>query len=435
MKYEKELLGLLLDKYERSKDGAGNPTNRRILLKRTELPKYDPENSLEKETYHKTVKALAEEGLLEYGWEQFERENLLGSVWLCKDAAGEAYRRLEREPRALRLTAVGKMTKEAAAAATQPWLCTFLQDTLQNLQDKNRTGPMMPEDRHEAGRLTDALLALDRLMGEMDAGRSDGCLERVFSLRCFGDSKYFEKNIRSRMCRVLRNYYLPSELTECKDEEVLGEVGLFRAPELIEFCGSLRGEIHGQAVDFSAFRDGAVINLPTANAFKICDVSQIRRVIFIENKANYVELALRGTAGDDTLLVYHGGFYSRGKGRFFEKLYRALAGPQSKEPPYLQASDRFRSPADPVEFFHWGDIDLGGFRMFVRLQKNIIPELEPCRMDADTLLSHLDQAAGFSGRYRGELEALLADPDYSPFHPVIAIMLRENARLEQEALL
>ena len=34
-----------------------------------------------------------------------------------------------------------------------------------------------------------------------------------------------------------------------------------------------------------------------------------------------------------------------------------------------------------MQVYFWGDIDLGGFKMFVRLKENIIPNLKPLNME------------------------------------------------------
>lgn len=89
-----------------------------------------------------------------------------------------------------------------------------------------------------------------------------------------------------------------------------------------------------------------------------------------------------------------------------------------------------------ISYFHWSDIDLGGFRIFARLKQNIVPELKPYRMDIETLRSHRDRALPLCGEsYRRKLEALLGDPEYRIFHSLIEEMLRSGLRLEQEQLL
>lgn len=118
-------------------------------------------------------------------------------------------------------------------------------------------------------------------------------------------------------------------------------------------------------------------------------------------------------------MIWHGGFYSPLRGRWFRKIY--------------EAGKRVGSA---ISYFHWSDIDLGGFRIFARLKQNIVPELKPYRMDIETLRSHRDRALPLCGEsYRRKLETLLGDPEYRIFHSLIEEMLRSGLRLEQEQLL
>ena len=83
-------------------------------------------------------------------------------------------------------------------------------------------------------------------------------------------------------------------------------------------------------------------------------VKNANRIIFIENKANYIDY-IQNRMSKDEFVVYHGGMYGEVRGQFFKKLYEA-----TKE----------------SEFYHWSDINIGGFKIFARLRK-IIPIIFP----------------------------------------------------------
>ena len=148
---------------------------------------------------------------------------------------------------------------------------------------------------------------------------------------------------------------------------------------------------------------------------EITGLDTVKRILFIENKANYLEY-LNKKREPDELVVYHGGFYSPVKGSFFGKLYQA-------------------GKKQGAEFYHWSDIDLGGFSIFVRLRDSIIPELQPYLMDEAAFVSARQKGMVFDDKYALLLEGLLEKPEYSVFHPVINIMLKERVRIEQEAFI
>ena len=70
-----------------------------------------------------------------------------------------------------------------------------------------------------------------------------------------------------------------------------------------------------------------------------------------------------------------------------------------------------------------------------QLQKNIIPELKPYKMDGETLEKYRDNAMEIkSESYLKTLQELGQNPEYACFHDVISRMLKNRIRLEQEKI-
>ena len=134
------------------------------------------------------------------------------------------------------------------------------------------------------------------------------------------------------------------------DDEMLAQVGIVKAFEQVEFCGGISGRLYGKPVDFSLFRHGIVLNSYTVKDLEVEGIGGVDRVLFIENKTNYMDYISKGK-GRDELVIFHGGFYSPVKGEFFAKVHAAGQRAGAK-------------------FYHWGDIDIGGFRMFKRLKEH-----------------------------------------------------------------
>jgi hypothetical protein len=85
--------------------------------------------------------------------------------------------------------------------------------------------------------------------------------------------------------------------------------------------------------------------------------------------------------------------------------------------------------------YHWGDIDVGGFRIFNRLQTNIIPGLKPYLMDKQAFLSQKQYWLAFDAKYGAILQEMLERVQFAEFWEVIGIMLKFKSKLEQEAFL
>ncbi|MGI6084763.1 MAG: Wadjet anti-phage system protein JetD domain-containing protein [Acetivibrionales bacterium] len=412
MNYKKLLLDRLLDKYEKSRSYTGQTvSNRRILLKllKGDFPEYNVEKTEIRETINSVIQEYAAKELVAYSWLKHEKDNIIEKVWLRLDFLGKAYSEICRTPKGDIVGDILDMVLETQKKIKSEWIGKYLSDLRAGIEQKRSARPFLPDDAGYAQALLTALESIDKI------GQEE-CLERVFSQKCFGDSKFFEKTIRKKVAVIIKKYlsHNSSEMECLTDDEALCSVGIVKAPELFDFCGSLTAEMHNQRFDFSPFIYGATINAKTAAGMKIINFDSVKRILFIENKANYLDYINKREPHE--LIVYHGGFYSPAKGNFFRKLHQAG----------LNAG---------VKFLHWSDIDLGGFHIFVRLRENIIPELEPYLMDEEAYALKAQMGMSFDSGYALLLEELLEKPEYKIFHTVIKLMLDKRLRIEQEVFI
>ncbi|HHW22934.1 MAG TPA: hypothetical protein GXX26_08660 [Clostridiaceae bacterium] len=415
MNYKKLILGRLLDKYEKSSSFKGSNSPRRIMIKmnRNEFPEYDIENTYIREAWNSTVRELSEQGIAEFSWLKYEKGNIIDKVWLNLFNIGQAYSMAGRKPKRQMLdTLLARIDEISVKISDKPemnWIRRFIEDTRQSIISRAAVTGYLPSDEEQA-------LAVLRALEVLGTSGDQQWLERVFSLRCFNDSKYFEKRVRVRLLGILRKY-LPDEecQSEATDEEILAQAGILKAPEQIEFKGGIVGRIGCSRVDFSSFIYGVIINSDTVKDLTIEEIGDIRKVLFIENKANYIHFISQNN-DKELMTVFHGGFYSPVRGLFFKKLYEAA----------------FRHG---VEFYHWSDMDLGGFLMFSRLKANIIPSLKPYLMDPASFESKLKYGQSIEPEYAGRLEKLLDDDRFKEFWELITLMLEKRMKVEQEAFL
>lgn len=412
MQYKKLLLTRLIDKYEKSRSYTDNTAGtRRILLKllQDDFPEYDLEKPEVRETINSAIQEYAEKELVDFNWLKHEKGNIIEKVWLRLDSLERVYSEAGRTPKGDIVDKILSMVHQAQSEISSEWIKTYLSDLRNGIEQKRSAQPYLPDDAQYANTLFTALKAIDAI------GREE-CLERVFSQRAFGDSKVFEKTVRKKTAGIIRKYLnQPSLMENLTDDEALCAVGIVKAPELFDFCGNLIVKMQNKALDFSPLIYGATINSKTASEMEITGLGPVKRILFIENKANYLDYLNRKKESDE-LVVYHGGFYSPVRGSFFRKLYQA-------------------GKREGTEFFHWSDIDLGGFHMFIRLRDSIIPELQPYFMDEAAFVSIRHKGMGFDNQYASLLEGLLEKAEYKIFHPVIQMMLTDRIRIEQEAFI
>ncbi len=418
MEIESFILDQLLNRYERSQHyKEKSKLNRKIRFYFTPetFPDYFDETSPGKKALvNQVTQKLENEGVICIEWVRYEKGNLIVSVTLNLEQIEVAYKRSNRFPKREKLNELETFLNFEFTKFHTEWVRVFIQNCLEEIAVTHELPTGLPKDKPEQDMLFNALHGLEEINGEE-------LPERVFSRRFLGHSKAFVV-IKSRFVKIIRKY-LPgidtSGVGATLDEEaILQEVGIAKSIEELLFFGPLKINLFGTEIDFTPFIYGTSVNGEMIKSLKICDLP-IKRVITFENKTNYLEFIKQGSENlKVTLGVYLAGFHSPIKRLFLLKILAFL-----------------RNNMVPVEYYHWGDIDLGGFKIFVHLKTQVFADLKPFRMDVNTLRSYQKFADTFDERYRDLLKKLLTQSEYEVFYEVIHEMLNTGMRLEQEALL
>lgn len=163
----------------------------------------------------------------------------------------------------------------------------------------------------------------------------------------------------------------------------------------------LRAEVQNQY--------GTVINSQTLERAFPVSIKGVQRIVTIENKANYEEMKYR----EDTLYLFCHGFYSPKERIFLKRLMEVAEG--------------------EIQYFHWGDMDMGGIRIFRFNKKNIFPKLKPYKMDREAFQEALERGAGIplEEKKKEKLEKLNA----GELEELKKCILEKGVEIEQEILL
>ena len=387
MDFEKIILNTLLDKYEASK-ALYETSNRRIILKMKNLTGYNIENYDRKQIIHDVIFELKKEGIIDFSWQ----------IWLNKENVEWAYEKANRTNVKENIELLLKILEEAEF--NQEWINEYKQNMINYLKEKHKTNNLFPVQFAQ-----DILLVLKQIDNKEEN------LKRVLSIKCFGDSKYFERNIEHILIRIIKTYLL-EKAEEYSNDDILLEVGISKYPEIFEFCGDMEYYIDDEKIEYKKETMGSYLNSYNVEKMTNLTIKNARKILFIENKANYIDY-IQNKQESDEFVIYHGGMYSPLKGKFFKKIYEAC---------------------ENQEFYHWSDIDIGGFRIFTRLKK-IIPELQEYKMDTEAFLAKKEYWKEMNQDYRKRLQQLRGSAEYETFYEVIDAMLENNSKLEQEAFI
>jgi len=409
MEYKKVILNKLLDKYENSKSYLKN-TNRRIMVKAEEIKEYNTENYEQKMIFHEILKELKLKKIVDYNYLKYEEGNILDKIWLEKENIKNAYIEIQREnPKNNYITILKRLERESF---NQKWLKRFCEDTKKYMIENQKENNLLSFTKFE--NILNALEEIDKMQS---INNVNSILKRVFSIKCYNDSKYFEKYIERNIIAIAKKFYFEKdENIELNNDDILKEIGIVKYPEIIEFCGNMKCTVKGKIIEFLDVTDGNYINSNTILNLDNIELININKIIWIENKANYIDYISNKKTNE--FVIYHGGFYSPMKGEFFKKVYEAS-----------------KKTLKNVSYLHWSDIDIGGFEIFIRLKNNIVNEVRPYKMDKITLLENKNNWNYFDEKYKKNLYKLRKSDKYSTFFSIIDIMLKYNCKLEQETII
>ena len=395
--YEREILSILLEKYERSNAAIGGAGRRpQFRLRKSPLASAytDELDADRREAIEAAAEELERQGMISVVWER-HGTGRIERILLAVDAA-QLYERMGRTMPLMRVEEC-RADISALTASAGIWVrrcCNAANEIL----SANKLPSFLPREKEIRAGLIRAILSLP-------AAGENAIPKRVFSQRVFGDSKYFERCIETPLLILLRRF--AEEPCET-DAAYLDMAGITGHHGKVWIAGRMDFSLHGRAYMLADFAGGIELTYDTVAAMKIETLPP--SILTVENLTNAEALAQEGA---DYLLIYTAGFPNRTIQALLSKISRM----------------------QPPDIAHWGDLDYGGIRIFEYLRKNFFSHLMPYRMDVEELRAHRAFAQHLTDAQKKRLKALLCREDFALWHELIRVMLSEGIWLEQEALL
>lgn len=405
------ILNRLLDKFENSKHlSEPGTSHRRVMLRvdKNELPEYSYEDATIRDVYNEAACILEAKQLVQLEW--IKGCPLLSVVTLNLEQVMSCYAALGRVHPKTQADYISTLIDSTLKGVSVPWIVAWKRDVCAAAVEHLKIPAFCKPD--------DTILHdLLRTFQEY-AALSGSITMRAFSIKCFSDTKYFERNIRDLFLRIARKYdkdlSLACEENNLGEKEQLAFLGIYARPEHYELAGNcLIRTHHGELNVQASGRFGLALPSTLIDAITKIEMSSIDCVTFIENKTNYDEyIASEKQSGE--LVIYHGGFLSPQKRRLFALIANGAA-----------ATTNMR---------YWADIDMGGFQMFQQLQE-LIPTLAPMRMSGEFVDQFHEHGLVRSKEYLSTLKADMENGKYWLFKDAIEKILRYGVTIEQEAFL
>lgn len=385
-RFEKEILNYLLDKYENSKSFIGNNQVKQSFSVKPEklFPSYG--DSADFEIYKSISDAVSDmegKGLVV---SKRLKNGVITSVVLKTEMMPEIYTALKRTPKKDINAALAELLN--SYIGYNELLDRYCHDQLARLKN-NKKVQQFDGDISSFHQLIKVLSVITDIEKET--------YQRDFSAAVLHDSKAFEK-IRNKVISILFSY---GDFPE--KETVLEELNIIRNPGHVYFKGSAEIKIVGQVLDIGGLSGD--IGLSSS---MLSDVDEIKlntdKVITIENLTTFNHFNDKSY-----FAIYLGGYHNQDRRRFIQKLYEM--NPDAK-------------------YYHFGDIDAGGFYILLHLRRKTGVPFQPYKMDIATLKENHSYTKQLTDNDRTRLSNLLD----SEFKETISFMLENNCKLEQETL-
>lgn len=319
----------------------------------------------------------------------------------------DAYQYIGRQTTQQKINQFVSVFSEAHEKARSEWVSCYLSEQLTHMQSTMRMPPLCKKGIEYIGNLLRALLECDTLTEDITM--------RAFSIRCYNDSKTFEKVFRDDFLSICNQYHPALYVASGEAlswQEQLQLLGIYVWPENYEFAGAIKIWVGNEECNLSGLGSmGIALPSYTANNTTLrFGLDTVDKVLFIENRTCYDEYILKHRKPNE-LVIFHGGLSGTEKRKFFSKLYMATK--------------------KGTHFCFWGDIDLGGFSMFTKLAQ-IIPELKPWKMDASTFELYKAKGLVRKPEYISKVNEHMKASTYSLFSDALGKILEHKVTIEQE---
>ena len=398
-RYDRKIVDRLLDSYESSSLFTG--TNKVAVhitfpFNRSTLPAYFDESSLAYEEIHASMKELERDGILRIEWKKGKEGHIISKVILCTEELEKAYAFVSRVPKTERIRQNRALLAELRGRFQTP-IC---QSMIAWLDDRLEKAQSVKEFMDLTNPAETELLLTG--IAEIEQNQKSRYI-REFSLEHFHDSKVLEA-MGGRIAKAMRMFGEEHKGKEL--EEILAEYGIYHTPNYVYFKGNVSLGIGNHEYQIGELRQGIGISGEDIERVTFRDVSQIHKVITIENLTTFFRWQ-----EPESLMIYLGGYHNGVRRSLLREIYRV---------------------APDAGYYHFGDIDVGGFLIYEDLCRRTGIPFKRYRMDLKDLMQYERYGRALTEHDRARIEKMLQENPDLEYGDVLKYMLAAGIKLEQE---
>lgn len=226
--------------------------------------------------------------------------------------------------------------------------------------------------------------------------------ERIFCAKLFADSKRFN-DLRGKISKIIKEF---SEEPFDDEEDVIAGMGVIKNTAYAFIKGSLTVKLNNQIINLKDYGHPLALSDLAIKSLEIQNV-EANSLFTIENLTSFDVFDKK-----DSIVVYLGGFHNSVKRDLLCKIH---------------------SVAPNMVYYHYGDIDAGGFYILNHLRAKTKIDFKPYMMGINELEKYKMNCKSLTQNDIKRLNNMIDDPAFSEHKATIELMLAYNIKLEQEA--
>ncbi|BCZ45822.1 hypothetical protein psyc5s11_18890 [Clostridium gelidum] len=388
--YKQLLLDKLIDSYESSKIYKGEITrDNKIYFKfnNKNLKEYfDEYNYKYKEEIDIACEQLEKENFIKIHRTEGYNSHIIDKVQLLESSVEGIYKYLKRKEKKHKEKDLITLLKQYSERDDLLGRFTlFAEEKIEkNLSIKKYL------DIENIEQCNDILKGIDNVLRE-----ENEIFKRNFSIKVYGDSKKYA-HIESRVIKIIKDF----------SEDEIPTYNIIDNYTYVYFKGNIDLKLKNSNISANDFIGGIAISskdIENINEIKVCS----DKLVTIENLTSF------NNYNEECGVIYLGGYHNKVRQKFLSKIYE-------------------QNPN--INYYHFGDIDAGGFKILVHLINKTKIQFKALNMDSETLLQNIDYAKPLTTNDIIEINRLLENDEYKEYSDVLSMMLKLNKKLEQEII-
>lgn len=414
VRYDYKILNALIDSYENSLLSRGeNKVSIHIqyAFSKKNLPSYFDVSSLDYEEIHACAKELERKKFISIVWKQGKKNHIIEKVLLNECAVQDIYTYLKRIPKKECENASLRVLTELQKKYDSPIAGRFMEYLIMRIREGKTVKEYIDlTDSHQTELLIKAVFYIET--------NTQSCYIREFSIRCFRDSKYFE-SILGKISKIWKAFGTESGFDNI--DSILAEHLIYSTPDYVYIKGCGIIEVNQQKIDLEKLAQGIGISGEELSQgiekFKektatvsVLGKTTTRKVITIENLTTFFRWK-----EEDSLIIYLGGYHNSLRRRLLKILYEQMPN---------------------AAYFHFGDIDIGGFEIYEDLCKRTGIPFKLYHMGIAELEQNQMYSKKLTDNDKKRLDTLIqfAEENKREYTAVLYYMKAHGIKLEQECI-